>query len=625
MDRVFLEYYEEELTHIRALAAEFADMHPAVARNLSLDTVPCPDPYVERLLDGVAYLAARTRLKLDAERGRFARNVLDTLYPDLVAPTPAAGMARLVPGQQVQTMLKGHTVTRGTRLVSGLRPGVSTRAVYATAQDVTLWPLEIAATGYLQDRSALSAAGLPPEATADAAAAFSVTVGRVGKATLSALALDRLDLHFANRSNAASLFDAVFGSVGTALARPDGRGGEVFRLGPPAMVGIDDREALLPPTRPTFEGFRLLREYFVLPERFHFARVEGLSPAVRLSAERIEILFPLGRPAPELAGVRPADLALFVTPVVNLFERECAVFEVDGRRTRQVIHADRTKPRDYEIYRILRVEDADAEGPDAAIPALFGLGQNAAGGGWVHSAERRSRRPNEEERRLGQTRTSYVGDDVFLSLSRPAGGGPARPIRHVAVTALCTNRDLPILDDTPSLAPETADPIAAVQLTGAVRPPRPSLSPAFPTGVAAETRADEVAWRLVSQLSLNFLSLAQEGRGADPLHAALELYADRGDPALARHVRSIVRVESRPVLERLPIAGPLCFGRGTEVTLHVDRGVLAGHSALLLSALLARLFSRYASVNSFVRTRTRLVQQQEDVPWPMAPGNRGLI
>ena len=71
MDRVFVEYYEEELTHIRALAAEFADMHPAVARNLSLDTVPCPDPYVERLLDGVAFLAARTRLKVDAERSRF--------------------------------------------------------------------------------------------------------------------------------------------------------------------------------------------------------------------------------------------------------------------------------------------------------------------------------------------------------------------------------------------------------------------------------------------------------------------------------------------------------------------------------------------------------------------------
>ena len=94
MDRAFLDYYEDELTHIRALAAEFADLHPSVARNLSLDTVPCPDPYVERLLEGVAYLAARTRLKLDGESGRFARSVLDVLYPDLVAPTDAGRRTR---------------------------------------------------------------------------------------------------------------------------------------------------------------------------------------------------------------------------------------------------------------------------------------------------------------------------------------------------------------------------------------------------------------------------------------------------------------------------------------------------------------------------------------------------
>ena len=102
MDRVFLDYYEDELGHIRALAAEFADMHPAVARNLSLDAVPCPDPYVERLLEGVAFLAARTRLKVDAEGARFVRDVIEALYPDLTAPTPATGIVALKPGQGPQ-------------------------------------------------------------------------------------------------------------------------------------------------------------------------------------------------------------------------------------------------------------------------------------------------------------------------------------------------------------------------------------------------------------------------------------------------------------------------------------------------------------------------------------------
>ena len=89
MDRDFLRYYEDELSHIRGLAGEYAAMHPTVARNLSLDAIPCPDPYVERLLEGVAFLAARTRLKLDVETARFVRAPLDALYPDLLSPAPA--------------------------------------------------------------------------------------------------------------------------------------------------------------------------------------------------------------------------------------------------------------------------------------------------------------------------------------------------------------------------------------------------------------------------------------------------------------------------------------------------------------------------------------------------------
>jgi type VI secretion system protein ImpG len=390
------------------------------------------------------------------------------------------------------------------------------------------------------------------------------------------------------------------------------------------MAGIGDGEALLPRTRPTFEGYRLLREYFIMPERFHYARVTGLLPVLRGCEAGLEIVFLLRRAAPELADVKPADFELFATPIVNLFERECNVIEIDRRRTRQVLHADRTRPIDFEIYRVTRVEDADKEGPEAAIPALFSLGQNR-GDGWVHSIERRPRRMTEDERRQGLTRTSYTGDDVFLSLSRPATDVAGRMPKRLDIVALCTNRDLPILDDNPTLTLESGDPVEQARLIGALRPPQPALAAALPAGADDESRADELAWRLIAQLSLNFLSLASEGRGADPLHALMDLYADRGDPRLARHVRSIARVESRPVIERLAIDGPLCFGRGTEITLSVDQSVLSGQSTLLLSALLARLFARHAGINGFVRTRTRLLQRQEDVPWPMTPGNRYLI
>ncbi|ESY06245.1 type VI secretion protein [Mesorhizobium sp. LNJC399B00] len=624
MDRVFVEYYEEELSHIRGLAAEFADMHPAVARNLSLDTVPCPDPYVERLLDGVAFLAARTRLKVDAERSRFSRSILDVLYPDLVTPAPATAMVVLKPGQQVQTMLAGHVVKRGTRLVSSLQAGLSTRCTFTTAQDMTLFPIAISSVGYFQDRSALAAAGIGPIAGKAGEAALRITLARTGKGKLDELALDRLDFYFANRTKAPLIFDAIFGVCSGVGARPEGKTNPLSPLPPPEMVGIADAEALMPRTRPTFEGYRLLREYFMMPERFHYGRVTGLLPVVRKCQAGLEIIFLFRRPVPELADLTPADFDLFATPIINLFERECNIVELDQRKTRQVLHADRTRARDFEIYRVIRVEDADAEGPDAEIPELFSLGQNR-GSGWVYSTERRPRRPTEDERRQGVTRTSYAGDDVFLAVSRPVNSQANRPLKRVDIMALCTNRDLAILDDTPTLTLEAGDPVETVRLLGALRSPQPAIPAALPTGADSESRADDLAWRLVSQLALNFLSLAKEGRGVDPLHALLDLYAERGDPGLARNVRSIVRIDSRAVIERLAIEGPMCFGRGTEVTLHVDQSVLAGQSTLLLSGLLSRLFARHAGINGFVRTRTRLLQKQEDVPWPMTPGNRYLI
>lgn len=621
MDRNFLAYYEDELAHIRELAGEFAALHPNVARNLSLDSVPCPDPYVERLLEGVAYLAARTRLKVDAESSRYVRNLLDELYPDLVCPAPAMTMAVLHPGPQVQTMLDGHIVPRGTRSVAAYREGISTRATYTTAQDLTLWPVALDKVDYLQDKGALNAAGLEP---ADAEAALRFTLVRVGPGSLAELSLDRLDLWFTGGSRGGAIFDAIFGHGSSASAR--GQNGRAKPLVGPSLVGVTDREGLLPRVRPSFEGYRLMREYFLMPDRFHYLRLDGLNIALRDCASGpCEVVVYLDSARPELADVAVKDFRLFVTPLVNLFEKECNVIEVDGRSAAHVIHADRTRPRDFEIYRLTNVEDADSDGPDARVDPLYSVGQHR-GSGLVYTSERRPRRPGEDELRRGQTRTSYTGDDLFLSIARPADVTVTKAIRRLDIRALCTNRDLPILDDSPKLSLETGDPVGRIELIAPFRRPRASVSSALPNIVSGgESQLDDLAWRLVAQLSLNHLSLSEPGQDAEPLRAMLDLYAGRGDPALARHARSITRVTSRQVVERLGIPGPICFGHGVEITLDVDENTLAGGSTLLLSALLNQLFARHAAINSFVRTKTHLMQRQEDVSWPMTPGNRALI
>ena len=122
MDRRFLGYYETELRFLRDLGGEFAAAHPAIAGRLALDPNSCADPYVERLLEGVAFLAARVQLKLDAEFPRFTEHLLDVLFPDFLAPTPSMAIVRLVPDQASGDLAAGYKVAAGTRPDQPARP-----------------------------------------------------------------------------------------------------------------------------------------------------------------------------------------------------------------------------------------------------------------------------------------------------------------------------------------------------------------------------------------------------------------------------------------------------------------------------------------------------------------------
>ena len=622
MDRTFLHYYESELEHIRDMASDFAALHPAVATNLSLDTTPCPDPYVERLLEGVAYLAARTRLKVDAESSRHVRNLLDALYPDMVAPAPAMSMAQLTPGDQVEGMVDGYTVARGTRLISGLRDGPTTRATYTTAQDVPLWPIEVAAVDYLQDIGALRAAGLRDGSGPRPAAGIRLTLKSAGPIPLNTLKLDTLDLYLGHRARGGQLFDALHGHSAGVLART---GDMAFQpLGDCSMVGIHSRETLLPQVRRAFQGYGLIREYFLMPERFHYVRLHDLQQVVPAAKDSVEVLILLDKVQPDIADVAPQDFQLFVTPIVNLFERECNIVDLDPGRAAHVVHPDRTRPLDYEVFRLIRVEDAENDGPTAKIPSIFAA-EGGHAGRLSYSVERQPRRPSADEVRRGQMRTSYAGDNAFIALSHDGSKRVGSPVRRLDIRALCTNRDLPILDDNPQLTLDSGAPVSAIKLLQAIKRPRSSLPAVLPAAGPDDTRRDELNWRWISQLSLNHVSLAEEGTDAAPLRALLALYADRGDPALVRHAQALRGVSSGPLFERLPIKGPICFGHGTVITLDIDESQMSGQSQLLLSALMAQLLRRQAAINAVVRTKTRLSGSQEEVAWPLTLGNRTMI
>ena len=65
MSKDFLDYYSDNLSFIRKLGAEFAREYPKIASRLDLSSLECQDPFIERLLEGTAFLSARVEKKLD--------------------------------------------------------------------------------------------------------------------------------------------------------------------------------------------------------------------------------------------------------------------------------------------------------------------------------------------------------------------------------------------------------------------------------------------------------------------------------------------------------------------------------------------------------------------------------
>lgn len=641
MDRRFLRYYEEELRFLRDLGGEFARAHPAIAGRLLLDESKCEDPYVERLLEGAAFLTARVQLKQDAEFQRFTEHLLSIVYPDFLAPTPSMALVRLEPDPTAGDLQAGYIVPRGTRMASRLGPKMQTRCVFTTAHDVTLWPLQIEGVRYLAG-GRLASLGLPPRR--EVRAALVVTLATTGTIPFQALrhpekgALDRLVLHLvAGSGQGFRLYETLLGHTVGIVARPAGQPvAWSLALGPDAIrrKGFSPDEALLPRPAEAYDGYRILREYFTLPERFLFVEVTGLGPvAQRHAGDKLELVVLLDQADAELeGGLTASDLALFVTPAVNLFEKTCEPVLLDPTRRDFEVVVDRLRPLDYEVHGLVEVVGEGGGPPQSFLP-FYALADplEAGGAGAYYTLERRPRLPSEADLRRGQSRSSYLGGEVFLSVVDGAAPPWRDGLKRLQIRALCTNRDLPLfmtlLPGESHFGLESGAPVAAVRCLGEPTTPRPSLAQGEPAKSRPGRPHGETAWRLVSHLALNYLSLAGDDtdEGAAALRELLALYADFAEPAVARQVEGVRRVASRPVVDRLPGGGPITFGRGLEIELTLEERPLDRGVAFLLGAVLEDFFRRHAALNTFTRTVVSTLERGEIMRWPARIGRTALL
>ena len=623
MDPRLLRHYNTELQYLREMGSEFAAQFPKVAARLGIDGTEVTDPYVERLLEGAAFLNARTQLRLESEFPKFTRRLLEVVYPQLLAPVPSMCVARFEPDINDGALDKGFSVPRGLGLRSILGRGESTACEFRTAHELTLLPLKITQAQYFTYSPDLPLNALPVRSPIRGGLRLRLAT-REGL-TLDKLPIDRLSLYLSGTDETAYrlhelLHGAGMGVLGTSTERPTSWhhfvGADAIRT-----RGYSDEDALLPSTLTGFRGYRLLQEYFTFPQRFLFVELQGLAPIIRRCSQReMDLVIPLSRGDTGLESLVDADeFSLFCTPAINLFQRRTDRINMTRSAREFNVVVERTRPMDFEVHSIQRVTGFEEGGQEERVFLPFYEAYQDAPEDQkaFFTLHREPRLLSTGQQRKGH-RSTYIGSEVFISLVDANEAPFSDSLKQLAVSAMCTNRDLPL---------HMPVGVGKTDFTPSRSVPSPTIrcirGPTRPRSTHQESQSP---WSLISHLSLNYLSLIDNdpAKGAAALREILGLYSG-GDSSTLKQIEGLRSIRAEPVTRRLPMPGPIAFGRGLDVQMEVNELAFEGASPFLFGAVMEEFFARYVNINSFTQTTLVGASRGKIMQWRPRCGSRAIL
>ena len=608
-----LSYYERELAYVRQLGAEFAQKYPKVAQRLQLEPNRCEDPHVERLIEAFAFLAARVHLKIDDEFPELTQALLGILYPHYVRPLPSMTIAefRLDPDEgQVTT---GLDIARSTLLNTRSASGV--RCQFRTCYDLSLWPLTVAQAQWTQPERLD-----PPMKATDGAHALRLLLRAGHGVELSKL--DWKSLRFflnGEPSFVYPLYEYLLNNAVRVVLRdptPRSRVRPII-LSPKTLqpVGFTDEEAMLPYPRRSFTGYRLLQEYFAFPEKFLFVDFTGLE-ALQGSefGQDLEIVVLFSDSERNdwdqilQLGVNEKVFRTGCVPAINLFPLTADPILVEQTRFEYPVVPDARRRDALEVFSL---ESVTATNPVTNDVVPFEPFYS-----YRHTSQARGPQVFWHATRRPATERFDESTELWLTLVDLAGKPTLPNYDTLTVRCLCTNRELPSRLSFGNEAGDfEAEGASAVAQIVALRKPTNTVRPALSSGAL---------WRLISHLSLNYLSLVEEGREA--LQEILRLYTPGASNLLERQIEGIAGVSSKRHFTRVISEQGISFVRGTRVELELNEEYFVGAGAYLFASVLEHFLGLYASMNSFSQMSLKSRQRKEVVRiWPARAGHRILV
>lgn len=643
MNRAFLESYNRELGLLYEGAKEFSEDFPGIAERLGGLTQDNMDPAIAGLLEGAAFMAARVQLKLDSEFETFTDTLLDQLLPNFQAPTPSAIMVQAEPAFGDEGLAKGKKFAAGSYLDARYVDRDQRIACrFRLSAPLEIWPLQLTAARMAAGPAAFQALGL--DVASGTVGGLVLSFRRPGapgskeKPQVAAIAAESLPIYLSgDMADTIAVYEHLFKDVQRVTLRYLNRNGDpVFLpLSPDALsqLGFDPDEALFAEDTRVFRGFSLLREFFLMPQRFLGFRLGGLDAVLpKVTAAEFDILIEMSTLKAGLAPRVTADMfKLFAAPAINLFEENCSQVKLDQRRHEYLVQADSSPASHYEVNRVLECY-AYYTGLKTKVPVhpLYGLPADVTQPreALYFSTHTRPRRLGQREKRLGQAQ-GYSGTESFISIYEPGHLDSEDRVKRLQIRLLCSNRHLPMYLPIAQGGADfqlNDDTTIALRCIHGPTTPRESITVQDQNAPHRAT-AGPVKWRLISYLAMGFLGLDNRGSRdeAAALRELLSIFADIASPVTERQLSGLKSVSSRPITRTIRRGGGFHPARGTEITLTFDERAFEGSGVFLMGAMLDRFLAEYASVNSFTQVVIRTEQRGVIKSWPPRSGQGPLI
>lgn len=603
------DFYREELRALREDAVEFGKNHQAVARELGLAGGRADDPHVELLLQSFAYLSGRLRYQIEADSAVIPNGLLEQLYPHLVSSVPSMAIMQLDIESATPNYANAPLLERGRQFEKNAinEKGETIRCHFRTTYDTPVWPLHIASV-------ALAPTNQYDFLTArnDVFSVLRVQVRCTGKETIGTLPLDNLRLYLdAESEGGYEIYDLLGAHLqGIAVVIEVDSGTEKRQIAQLLdhrndfrWCGYHDDEAMLPERMQTHPAYRLMQEYFAFPAKFMFFEVGGLK--LEKAQSEFELLFLLNAAPKQKFNFSAETIRLNCVPAVNLFHHAIEPVRLDQRRYEYRLSADWARHRYCEIYQIENLYAMRKDGSVRDLAPYYSVDLPAQESDYFYAARKERSQPEN----LSGTETCVSFLDIELNMSLPAD-------EMIGGRALCTNRQLPEhVQSGMRFKLEGNGPVnSAVLITKPTRHISPRLIGTQP-------------WSLISQLSLNYLSLSDGPDSLRTLKGMLRLHIGSDSDISHKQIESIQRMACKSVVRNVTGKNVHGFCRGVGIDLHIKKSGFESRSALLFADVVRHFLVLFAQVNSFVQLSLYNEQNPGEVwkQWLPMAGNQTFL